>query len=721
MRDEEDISAPPDAAGRETARALEAMRTPLARVRGIGSGLAGRLSQRGLNTVEDVLYFVPVRYEDRREVKKIRELSPGSAETVVAEVLAAGEARYGRRRVFEAAFSDGGPILRAKWFNFRPAYMKGRFKQGRKMLLHGMVSTYGGRLEMVHPDVEVFDEEAVPSGSGRVDAIVPVYSQVGNLHQKTVRRLVGSIVATYARLAPPGAPAGVMERCGFMDIKTAFMEAHAPERGEGELARRSLAFDELFIFELGLALKRRGVKRESGIAFGASGGGGLVERLRSALPFLLTRAQERVLGEIEGDMASPHPMNRLLQGDVGSGKTVVSLMAALRAVDSGYQAAIMAPTEILAEQHFLTTRAWTEGLGVRTALLTGRSKGSAREKALACIRAGEADIIIGTHALIQKDVEFGRLGFVVIDEQHRFGVAQRAALRHKCRDAAGGASPDMLIMTATPIPRTLGMTVFGDLDVSVIDELPPGREPVRTLIIRERDRTRAYATIRRELDAGGQCYIVYPLVEESEELSLRDATNMKAHLERDVFADYRVGLLHGRMKPAEKEAVMEEFKAGATEVLVSTTVIEVGVDVPNATVMLIEHAERFGLAQLHQLRGRVGRGARPSICLLLARWTQSEDTYRRLKVMEETCDGFRIAEEDLRIRGPGDLLGTRQAGLPEFRTSLALTDMELLRTAREEAFAFLEADQDLESPEGRRIAGVLEARWRERLDLAGTG
>ncbi|HLE09401.1 MAG TPA: ATP-dependent DNA helicase RecG, partial [Thermodesulfobacteriota bacterium] len=482
-----------------------------------------------------------------------------------------------------------------------------------------------------------------------------------------------------------------------------------------QLARKTLIFDELFSLELGLALKRKAVKKEGGLVM--RGDGTIEERLKSLLPFTLTNAQKHVIGEIKKDMASPHPMNRLIQGDVGSGKTIVSYIAVITAIESGYQAAIMAPTEILAEQHYLTTHRYSEALGVKSVLLTGSTAFSAREKVIDGIKRGEVNLTIGTHALIQKDVEFKNLGLAVIDEQHRFGVVQRAELKRK-----GGAvlSPDILVMTATPIPRTLSMTVFGDLDVSIIDELPQGRKPVATRVLREKDRSEAYGIIAEELKKGGQAYIVYPLIEESEELSLRDATRMKEHLEKDIFREFQVGLLHGRMRAAEKESAMRDFKDKKTDILVSTTVIEVGVDVPNATVILIEHAERFGLSQLHQLRGRVGRGEKTSLCLLLAQYTKSEDTWRRLKVLENTMDGFKIAEEDLKIRGPGDFIGTRQSGMPEFRTE-AFSDLSLLKKAREEAERFLESDPELLSGEGLTIKAVLKERWAGRLSLAEVG
>jgi ATP-dependent DNA helicase RecG len=427
----------------------------------------------------------------------------------------------------------------------------------------------------------------------------------------------------------------------------------------------------------------------------------------------LTSAQRRVLTEIKNDMMAPHPMHRLVQGDVGSGKTLVALMSALVAVENGYQVAIMTPTEILAEQHYLNLHRWCEELGVTVALITSGLKGKAKGAALEAIARGEKQIIIGTHAVIQERVEFHRLGLGIIDEQHRFGVLQRGLLKKK------GTNPDILVMTAPPIPRTLAMTVFGDLSLSVIDELPPGRTPVETRICYESRRAQVYQLIRDEAAKGRQAYIIYPLVEESEKSELKAATQMAEHLQQDIFPDLRIALLHGRMKPEEKEAVMRSFNARETDILVATTVIEVGIDVPNATVMVIEHAERFGLSQLHQLRGRVGRGSGRSRCVLLTTGKLSEDGKKRLKVMEATSDGFRIAEADLEIRGPGDFLGTRQAGLPDFRVANILRDGRALEEARSEAFALVEQDPALSLPEHVRLREELARRWGGRLELAG--
>ena len=705
---------------------LAALATPLQYCKGIGPKLGERLGEKGLLSVEDVLYFLPLRYEDRSSIKKIKDLVPGVNQTVCAKVLAAGETRYGRRKVFEAAIGEAGEFVSAKWFNYRLSYMKARLKLGQAVMLHGPVTRFGYQLEMIHPDVEIVDDGEAGQPSVGLSAVMPVYSQIENFHQKTARKIVRSVVEEYAHKSVGGLPDDVIKRHRLMDIGAAFCALHLPTAVPvaDSSAKKSLVFDELFVMELGLAMRRAQLKREDGIAHTGHGGRltRLEEALRGLLPFKLTAAQEKALAEIKQDMAVPHPMNRLIQGDVGSGKTIVAFMAVLRTIESGCQAAIMAPTEILAEQHYLTIHRYADGLGIKTALITGSMKKAARIEALSAVNSGSVDLIIGTHALIQKGVDFARLGLVIIDEQHRFGVAQRAALRTKGADnVRKGASPDVLIMTATPIPRTLCMSVFGDLDVSIIDELPPGRIPVETHIIKERDRVRAYELLRAELESGNQCYIVYPLVEESKELSLKDATSMSEHLQRDVFAEFKVGLLHGRMKASEKEGVMREFKAKKIDVLVSTTVIEVGVDVPSATAMLIEHAERFGLAQLHQLRGRVGRGGKRSVCLLLAAWTPSEDTFRRLKVIEESQDGFRIAEEDLKIRGPGSFMSTQQAGAPDFRTSFALADLTILKKARDEALKYIAHNPALQGLEGERIKKVLKARWEGRLALAEIG
>jgi ATP-dependent DNA helicase RecG len=528
-----------------------------------------------------------------------------------------------------------------------------------------------------------------------------------------MRSLMKRLVDGYAPAVEDPVPETLRLRRHLPPLRRALEAGHFPETEE-ELAtaRRRLVFDDFLLLQLGLGIRRQREGREPGLTMNPPGS--LARRLLDALPYALTGAQDRVWREIRTDMAQPYPMNRLLQGDVGSGKTIVAALASLVAIESGYQAAFMAPTEILAEQHLMTLQALVEPLGVRIALLTNAIRSKARESLLEATAAGVMDLVVGTHALVQEGVRFKRLGLSIVDEQHRFGVAQRATLRGK------GERPDVLVMTATPIPRTLALTLYGDLDVSVLDELPPGRRPVKTVARSENKRRRIYEFVAAEIASGRQAYVVCPLVEESEVSDLRAATEMADRLQREVFPELRVGLLHGRMSFPEKERVMRDFKAGDIKVLVSTTVIEVGIDVPNASVMLIEHAERFGLSQLHQLRGRVGRGPFKSYCVLLGH-APSGAARQRIAAMTETNDGFKIAEVDLTIRGPGDFFGTRQSGLPEFRVADLLRDGAALEEARREAFALIARDPKLREPEHRALRAALLARWRGKLDLASVG
>jgi ATP-dependent DNA helicase RecG len=561
---------------------------------------------------------------------------------------------------------------------------------------------------------------ADPVNFGR---IVPVYPLTEGLGQKVMRKVMREVVAGFAPYVRELIPVAVLEQLQLPGLRQSLRDIHLPpvteklgELNEGRTAsHRSIAFDEFFFWELGLAMKKRGVTLEAGISFQVKHR--YTKPLAKLLPFELTAAQRRVLAEIKTDMMAGYPMHRLVQGDVGCGKTLVALMAALIAVENDYQVAIMAPTEILAEQHWHTIHRWCSELGVSTVLITAGMKGREKAESMARVADGSARIVIGTHAVIQDKVEFARLGLGIIDEQHRFGVLQRGILKKKGK----GANPDILVMTATPIPRTLAMTLFGDLSLSVIDELPPGRTPVETSLVFESQRARVYTLIRDEVRQGRQAYLVYPLVEESEKSDLKAAAMMSEHLAKDVFPDLRIGLLHGRMNPQEKEEVMASFKAGELDVLVSTTVIEVGIDVPNASVMVIEHAERFGLSQLHQLRGRVGRGAARSRCILLTAGRLSGDGEKRLRVMESTNDGFRIAEADLEIRGPGDFLGTRQSGMPDFRVANILRDGDLLEQARQAAFGLLENDPELQLIASIPLRDELLRRWGQRLELAAIG
>ncbi|MBT1074403.1 ATP-dependent DNA helicase RecG [Geobacter grbiciae] len=701
------------------------LETPIQFIKGVGPKLAETLGKKGIATVEDALYLLPNRYEDRRQVVPIARLCPGVTSVFFGEVITADVvSTKGGRRFFEVVVRDASGTISFKWFNFNPAFLKKTWKEGRRGIFTGLVSQFGLQREVHHPDAEWLAEgETVASVMARdpvsFGRVVPVYPLTEGLHQKTLRKVMKGVVDQYASCVESALPLEVTGRQGLLPLSDALRRVHFPDgdadpRGleEGkDPANRTLVFDEFFFLELGLAMKKRGVTLESGIAFTVSHT--YTKPLLKLLPFSLTGAQRRVLAEIKEDMMAPHPMHRLVQGDVGSGKTLVALMAALVAVENGYQVAIMAPTEILAEQHYLNIHRWCDELGISVTLVTSSLKGKAKKDALERVAGGEAQIVIGTHAVIQDKVEFLRLGLGIVDEQHRFGVLQRGLLRKK------GENPDILVMTATPIPRTLAMTVFGDLSLSVIDELPPGRTPIETRICFESRRKQVYGIIRDEVTKGRQAYVIYPLVEESEKSDLKAATQMAEHLANDIFPELRLGILHGRMKPEEKEAVMRSFKAREIDILVATTVIEVGIDVPNATVMVIEHAERFGLSQLHQLRGRVGRGSEKSRCILMAGERLSEDAEKRLRVMESTTDGFRIAEADLEIRGPGDFLGTRQAGIPDFRVANILRDGRILEEARQEAFAVVDLDSELRLPRHEKLRTELARRWGGRLELAG--
>jgi ATP-dependent DNA helicase RecG len=698
--------------------------TPVQYVKGVGPALAAILGRMGILTVGDLLAVTPLRYIDRRRILAISGLTPGHDRTISGTVAAAGISFLGqrRKRIYELIVEDGTGRVSLKFFHFKQAYMRERFPLGAKLMASGDASEFKRTVQFIHPEIELLgDEEVQPESGGR---IIPVYPLTEGLYQRTMRRIMRNAWDAFNQHLHPIFPPDFMEEHRLSDPWSCLQEMHFPSPDlDPELltigrsaAHRTLIFDEFFFLELGLALRRRQHVAKPGIAFSTDPAGHA--RFVASLPFTLTGAQERVIAEISADMERPRPMNRLLQGDVGSGKTVVALAAALKAIAAGFQAAIMAPTEILAEQHYGTIARLAAPLGVSHALLTSSVKGKERAAIVAGIGDGSIALAVGTHALIQEGIAFKRLGFVVVDEQHRFGVMQRAELRRKGDAAATGVWPDVLVMTATPIPRTLAMTLYGDLDVSVIDELPHGRLPIITRLYDERQREKLYAGIRHELARGRQAYVVYPLIEESEKLDLKNATDMCRELKGVFEPAFRVELLHGRMGGDAKEAVMRAFKAGQIHVLAATSVVEVGVDVPNASVMVVEHAERFGLAQLHQLRGRVGRSDHQSYCILMAEWRRSEEARQRLKVMTETTDGFKIAEEDLALRGPGEFMGTRQSGVPPFRIANLARDVGILSKARDAAFRLIEEDPALARPEHRRIREVLIARWEGRLTLA---
>jgi ATP-dependent DNA helicase RecG len=682
--------------------------------------LIAALNRRGLRKTGDVLFLLPRCYEDRRRMQSIAELVPGVRGVTVGTVAGVSDSPFrgrGGRRVFRAVISDRTGSIAATYFQTGP-WLKARFPVGKRLVVSGEVrASHAGR-EIVHPEVE--PAEDLESSSVHFNRIVPVYPGFERHEQRAFRDLAHRISTEYAQYLEDPLPEGMRARLGLMDLPEALRRIHFPlptddlERSNGHIsdAHRRLAFDELFFLQLGLSLKRQGVKVQPGISFRIT-----PERRRAAeklLPFSLTGAQERVIGEICRDMGRPEPMHRLLQGDVGSGKTAVAAVAAALALEEGYQVALMAPTEILAEQHDRTFRQLFSGSQHAVGLITAAGTPKAKRERREAVARGHTRIAIGTHALIEGGVDFDRLGLVIIDEQHRFGVIQRHALMNK------GVRPDVLVMTATPIPRTLSMTLYGDLDLSLLDELPPGRTPVATRVFTEKRRPAMMAALERELAKGHQGYVVYPLVEESEKVDLADATRGAATLQ-SAFPSYRVGLLHGRMKSEEKDAVMNRFRDKGLDVLVCTTVVEVGVDVPNATVMVIEAAERFGLSQLHQLRGRVGRGAAESFCFLVAGYARSKEATGRLMVMEQSSDGFAIAEKDLELRGPGEFLGTRQSGVPELAVANLTRDGLLLSQAREEAAAFVAKDPALRAAEHRGLVKALEERWEGRLALASVG
>jgi ATP-dependent DNA helicase RecG len=700
--------------------ALSKLTLPVQYLKGVGPKMAQRLLAKKINTVEDLLYFLPRTYEDRREIKKINHLEAGKIQTVAGSVVAAEYKYYGRKRILEITISDNTANLTAKWFKGQMSYLLDVFKKGTRVIFTGEARpNYAGKA-MIHPEYEILEEDEAENLLN-FKRIVPIYSETEGLHQKYLRKIMYQALENYARYVVSPIPADICEKRNLPNIQESLRSVHFPENNkdlEEYNSHRSpshhrLIYDEFFFFQLGMAIKKTGRILDAGIKFNIEGT--LVNKFFSLLPFDLTAAQKRVINEIQADLAKETAMNRLLQGDVGSGKTIVSMVAMVTACENSYQAAIMAPTEILAQQHYKNIQNWASALGLKTVMLIGGLNTTQRKEALDKIISGEANIIIGTHALISESVDFHKLGLVVIDEQHRFGVMQRATLRGK------GINADVLVMTATPIPRTLAMTVYGDLDISVIDEMPAGKKPVRTVLMGENKRGNVYQLIREELAKGHQAFIVYPLVEQSENLDLKDATNMAEHLQRDIFSDYKVGLIHGKMKEKEKDAVMKDFLANKINVLVSTTVIEVGIDVPRASLMVIEHAERFGLSQLHQLRGRVGRREIASTCVLLANYAASQDARKRLKVMEKTTDGFIIAEEDLAIRGPGDFLGTRQSGLPDFRIASIIRDARILNDAKEDAFKLAASDPFLEKPEHLILKETLLWKWQGKLDLARTG
>ena len=737
--------------------------TPVQYIKGVGPRIAEILAGKGIRTADDLLHYLPFRYEDRLNPRGIGELRPGEMATVIAEVRNSGLFRTRRMPIFQLTVGQGRARLRCLWFH--AAYLQDKFKPGQMIALYGKVEEdqRSRELQIIQPQYEMLGEaEGTEGGAEKkaaesleVGRIVPIYESAGQgkLTPRWFRRAIRTALENLTPDFPEAIPAAVRSRMGLISPRAALWNVHWPEPGESlqqlqesrTPAHIRLIFDELFFVELGLELKRKQQKAQTGIPFRLDDG--VRAAIKKILPFHPTAAQKRVLKEIAEDMQKPYPMRRLLQGDVGSGKTIVGFEAAIVAIENGYQVALMAPTEILAQQHYFSARRILENAGYRIVLLTGSLQTDRKRDVRRHISQGNAQLVIGTHALLEEKVEFAKLGLVIVDEQHRFGVMQRLKLMKKSGDSDPRdaderlimreqpsavqpsearqrpmGEPDVLVMTATPIPRTLALTLYGDLDLSVLDELPPGRTPIVTRQVADSEAMKVWEFVRKQVVAGHQAYVVYPVISENEESELKAAVKMYRELSGNIFSDMKVGLLHGRLDADLKEQVMRMFQKGELQILVSTTVIEVGVDVPNATVMVIEHAERFGLAQLHQLRGRIGRGAAKSYCILMTGGKVTEDGERRLDAMVRTNDGFQIAELDLELRGPGEFFGTRQAGMPDFRVANIIRDAKLLEAARREAAAVLAGPNSEISPEEISRALVqMRARWQHTYGLVEVG
>jgi ATP-dependent DNA helicase RecG len=700
-------------------------KTELMYLKGVGPRRAEILAERGLRTFEDLLGYLPFRYEDRIHFAKIRDIVPGRIYTVRAQVLSGSLVRYSRAQggIYHLLVRDETGPLACKFFHGQ--YLEKRFKAGQQLVLYGKADldpVRPGRIEMINPEYEMLGEG--DADSTEVGRIVPIYEAIGGISSRSMRRIVYLALQNSAGPTADPLPPEILARYKFPSRREAIQFVHFPPETESVDALNSfrsqahlrLIFEEFFFYQLSVALRKKTAQQQAGIPFRVREPD-IREAIKRVLPFKPTEAQKRALGEIAADLERDMPMNRLLQGDVGSGKTIVALEAATIVMENGYQAALMAPTEILAVQHFLAAGKILARVGYRVELLISGMKPSEKRAALDRIRSGEAQLVVGTHALLEPQVQFHRLGLVVVDEQHRFGVMQRKELMEK------GAAPDVLVMTATPIPRTLSLTLYGDLDISVIDQMPPGRVPIVTRISSESNLPGVWDFLKRKMDAGRQGYVVYPVIEQSKTVesqrSLKAAIVEFERLRSQIFPNRHVGLLHGRLKSEEKEKVMEEFRRHEIDLLVATTVIEVGVDVPNATVMVIEHADRFGLSQLHQLRGRIGRGGEKGTCILIAPRNPGDDARVRLETMVRTTNGFEIAETDLKLRGPGEFFGTRQHGNLGFHIANPIRDFELLELARREALSLVEPPEA--EPARKRLLAQLPVEWQRRYQLASVG
>jgi len=707
-------------------------------LKGIGEKRAKALKDVGIEKLIDLLYYAPIKYIDRSTVVTVANLrrnwwkiySQSSAVTFIGRVVDKRILLSSTgKEILEVIIDDGTGKVSCSWFN-KIEYFKRQFEIGDLVAVFGKPTVFKGRITLVHPEFDFLTEaDSINIHTGRIVPVYPSTSKLKSLGLNTLklRELISDVINNYIDYVEETLPEKILSKYELVPLKFALKSIHFPDtHTDLSLALKRLKFEELFFLQLLLARKHFELKHfEKGISFKKIGE--LVHGFSKILPFKLTEAQRRVIREIWNDMKSDKPMNRLLQGDVGSGKTIIALIAMLIAVDNGYQCAFMAPTEILAEQHYATFLNLLNSLPVKVRLLTGSLKPKEKKEILSEIENGEAQIVIGTHALIQEGVNFKKLGLVVIDEQHRFGVMQRATLIEK------GYNPDVLIMTATPIPRTLALTVYGDLDVSIIDELPKGRRKVKTEIYPDTEKEKVYEFVREKVKEGHQAYIVYPLIEESEKLDLESAIKNYVYLKNEVFPEFNVGLIHGKMPGTERQETMLAFKEGKIQILVATTVIEVGIDIPNATIMVIENAERFGLAQLHQLRGRIGRSEKQSYCFLIVKSSlfkksdeglfeyetdEESKAMERVKIIASTMDGFKIAEKDLELRGPGEFFGTKQSGFIKFKFADISTDQKLLELARAEAFEIIKEDPELEKPEHFKLRKEFLKRYSDRVNLA---